>query len=192
MPLLVEIKSILRLPADRQWIGKIETIMERLLTDKTITLHDLANRGLLQLDQIRSYTTASTANPPSSADDDQRKAHEETLLDECEASKKLSDQHTLSKRLTDTSISAKQPSLAAVRSSKSFSKDRQRKSSLSLEHQYRANKTPPSIATHRRRQTLTESTLSTASSRLLAQASMKKIFKCNSISDLHPFTFSFF
>lgn len=157
--------------------------MERLLADKTITLHDLANRGLLQLDQIRSYPTA-----PTSTDDDQRKAQEEALLDEFEASKKLADQHTLSKRLTDTSISAKHPSLAAaVRPSKSFVKDRQRKSSLSFEHQYRANEAPTSAATHRRRQTLTESTLSTASSRLLTQASMKKIFKCNSIFDLHSF-----
>ncbi|CAF1015603.1 unnamed protein product [Adineta steineri] len=165
VPLLIEIKSILRLPADHQSISKIETMMEYFLASKTITLHDLANNGLLQLDQIRSYNTLTILSNDENYNNDQIKENEEDLLDEIDSSSRRSstkstDQHIISKRLTDTTISTKPiTSLKSPRLSKISSDDNYRKTSLTKQ---------------RRRQSLVDST----SSRLTHQTTIKKNLKC--------------
>ncbi|CAF1042986.1 unnamed protein product [Adineta steineri] len=164
VPLLIEIKSILRLPADHQSISKIETMMEYFLASKTITLHDLANNGLLQLDQIRSYNTLTILSNDENYNNDQIKENEEDLLDEIDSSSRRSstkstDQHIISKRLTDTTISTKPiTSLKSPRLSKISSDDNYRKTSLTKQ---------------RRRQSLVDST----SSRLTHQTTIKKNLK---------------
>ncbi|UJR30668.1 hypothetical protein I4U23_018192 [Adineta vaga] len=166
IPLLIEIKSILRLPADRLSISRIETMMECFLTSKTITLHDLANNGLLQLDQIRSYKPLSMFSNHSLDDEnDQIKENEEELLDELDSSSRRSsnkstEQYVITKRLADTTISSKSvPSIKSPRSSKTSSEGRYRKSSLTKQ---------------RRRQSLNDSTVS----RLSHQTAIKKNLKC--------------
>lgn len=160
-------------------------MMECFLADKTITLHDLANNGLLQLDQIRSYNPSSVlSNQPNNDHDDQRKESEELFLDELDVSSrrpvsKSSDQHSLSKRMTDTSISVKPLVTKGSRSSKSFSDDHQRKPSFTLDthHELRPTRTPSSKP--RRRQTIVDGASST--SRLANPSSGKKPSpkKCN-------------
>ena len=164
-----------RLPVDKHSISKIETMMECFLADKTITLHDLANNGLLQLDQIRSYNPSSVLFTQSNNDDDdQGKESEERFLDELDVSSrrppsKSTDQHSLPKRPTDSSVSVKSLSTKNSRSSKSFSDDRQRKSSFSMEthHEIRPTRTPSSKP--QRRQTLVD-----GASRLANPSSGKK------------------
>lgn len=172
VPLLIEIKSILRLPADQQAIQKLENMMKCFLGDKTMTLHDLANNGLLQLDQIRSYHPASIS---TNDHDDQRKENDENFLDELDSTSrrptsKSNDQTSLTKRLNETSISTKSSSLKSPRTSKSFSDERQRKSSFSLETKSTTSSTP-SIKT-RRRQTLTGSASTSSTS---VRSSAKKV-----------------
>lgn len=154
-------------------------MMECFLVDKTITLHDLANNGLLQLDQIRSYNPSTVLlNQSTSNDqDDQRKENDEIFLDELDSASrrpvsKSSEVNSLSKRLNETSMSTKSP-----RPSKSFSDERQRKSSFSLDSQ-QENKLPStsSLATKpRRRQVVATATSSTpTSSRPVTTSSRKK------------------
>ncbi|CAF4146682.1 unnamed protein product, partial [Rotaria sp. Silwood2] len=189
VPLLVEIKSILRLPADRQPISKIETMMGYFLADKTLTLHDLANNGLLQLDQIRSYNTASIFSNHSSDDNnDKKKENEEYFLDEIDAStrrslNKSNDQYSISKRLTDTSISQKQTtSLRSAQLLKTSSDILQRKSSLPSDTNHEMQDRKISLTKQRRRQTLADNTVSTtSSSRLSNQTPTKKNSKGKNI-----------
>ncbi|CAF4699562.1 unnamed protein product [Rotaria sp. Silwood1] len=188
VPLLIEIKSILRLPADRQSISKIETMMEYFLADKTLTLHDLANNGLLQLDQIRSYNTLSIfSNHTSDDNNDKKKEDEEYFLDEIDASKRRSlnksnDQYTISKRLTDTSISNKQTtSLRSAQLVKTNLDILPRKSSLPSDTSNEIKDNKISLTKQRRRQTLNDNTVSTTSSRLSNQTPTKKNFKYSHI-----------
>ncbi|CAF1057142.1 unnamed protein product [Adineta ricciae] len=166
IPLLIEIKSILRLPADRQSISRIETMMECFLASKTITLHDLANNGLLQLDQIRSYKPISVFSAHSSDDEnDQNKENEEELLDELDSSSRRSsnksnEQYAITKRLTDTTISNKpNPPVKSPRLSKPSSDEQHRRLSVTKQ---------------RRRQSLVDST----ASRIPHQTTIKKNIKC--------------
>lgn len=163
-------------------------MMECFLASKTITLHDLANNGLLQLDQIRSYNPLSIFSNQTSDDNntDQIKENEEDLLDEIDtssrrSSNKSNDQHAISKRLTDTSISNKQQILSfkSPRTSKTPSDDHHyRKSSLPTDGNYELKDSKISVSKHRRRQTLVDSTISTASSsRLSHQTLIKKNLK---------------
>lgn len=184
VPLLVEIKSILRLPADLQSITKIEAMMEYFLSDKTITLHDLANNGLLQLDQIRSYNTSTISSNSVDDNHDQQKENEEFFLDDIDISSrrpmhKTSDPCSISKRLTDTSISTKQlRSLRSPQLSKISTDVIRRKSSLTLETNHEIKDKIPS-AKQRRGQTFTENTTSSSSlSRLMHPPSAKKNSKC--------------
>jgi len=184
VPLLIEIKSILRLPADRQLILKIETMMRYFVTDKTITLHDLANNGLLQLDQIRSYNTLSIFSNHSSNDHiDQKKEYEEDFLDEIDASSrslssKSNETNSISKRLGDTSISTKQTTILKTSPlSKTYSDDCNRKSSLSPDTNDELKDKKVSVAKQRRKSI----TGNTISSRLSNQSTIKKNFKCKDI-----------
>jgi hypothetical protein len=82
-------------------------MMRYFVTDRTITLHDLANNGLLQLDQIRSYNPLSIFSNHSSDDNnDRKKENEEDILDEIDtssrrSSNKFNESNTLTKRFTD-------------------------------------------------------------------------------------------
>jgi hypothetical protein len=160
-------------------------MMGYFLADKTITLHDLANNGLLQLDQIRSYNTSLLFSNHSSDDNpDQTKENEEYFLDELDSSSrrsltKSSDQHSIPKRLTDTSLAtAKQTSsLKSAQTSKQSSDDRQRKSSLPGNTQYDIKDNQIPLTKQQRRQTVAASTLP-ASSRLANQTTTKKSSKC--------------
>ncbi|CAF3653364.1 unnamed protein product [Rotaria sordida] len=188
VPLLIEIKSILRLPADSQSILKIETMMEYFLADKTLTLHDLANNGLLQLDQIRSYNILPVFSNHSSDDNnDKKKENEEYSLDEIDISSRRSlsksnDQYTISKRLTDTSISNKQTTpLRSARLLKPSLDIPQRKSSLPADTNNEMKDNKISLIKQRRRQTFTDNTMSTTSSRLSNQTPTKKNSKCKNI-----------
>lgn len=178
IPLLVEIKSILRYPADRQLILKIESLMRCFLADKTITLHDLANNGLLQLDQIRSYNTL--LNHSSDDSNDQKKENEEELLDEIDSSarrssKKFNEQNTLSKRLTDTSISSKQiQTNKSPKLTRRASDDSQRKSSASSELNCDLKEKRYSLTKQQRQQIAANSNIS---SRLANQTTTKKSSK---------------
>lgn len=178
IPLLVEIKSILRYPADRQLILKIESLMRCFLADKTITLHDLANNGLLQLDQIRSYNTL--LNHSSDDSNDQKKENDEELLDEIDSSarrssKKFNEQNTLSKRLTDTSISSKQiQTNKSPKLTRRASDDSQRKSSASSELNCDLKEKRYSLTKQQRQQIAANSNIS---SRLANQTTTKKSSK---------------
>ncbi|CAM4747455.1 unnamed protein product [Rotaria magnacalcarata] len=177
VPLLVEIKSILRLPADLQSISKIETMMEYFLADKTLTLHELANNGLLQLDQIRSYNTLSLSNHSTDDKNDQQKENEEYFLDEIDISSRRSlnksnDPYSISKRLTDTSISTKpQTSLRNSQLLKTSADIHRRKSSLPADAHHESKDNKVSVAKQRRGQTFTDAT---TSSRLIHPTSTKK------------------
>ncbi|CAF3242289.1 unnamed protein product [Rotaria socialis] len=190
VPLLVEIKSILRLPADLQSISKIETMMEYFLADKTLTLHDLANNGLLQLDQIRSYNTLSLSNHSTDDKNDQQKENEEYFLDEIDISSrrslnKSSEPYSISKRLTDTSISTKQQtSLRTSQLLKTSADIHRRKSSLPTDAHHQSKDNKVSVTKQRRGQTFTDAT---TSSRLIHQTSTKKNSKY-SISRRHSDT----
>ncbi|CAF4661468.1 unnamed protein product, partial [Rotaria magnacalcarata] len=181
VPLLVEIKSILRLPADLQSISKIETMMEYFLADKTLTLHELANNGLLQLDQIRSYNTLSLSNHSTDDKNDQQKENEEYFLDEIDISSRRSlnksnDPYSISKRLTDTSISTKpQTSLRNSQLLKTSADIHRRKSSLPADAHHESKDNKVSVAKQRRGQTFTDAT---TSSRLIHPTSTKKNSKC--------------
>jgi len=161
--------------------------MECFLASKTTTLHDLANNGLLQLDQIRSYNTLPIFSNHTSDDNntDQIKENEEDLLDEIDissrqSSNKSTDQNILSKRLTDTSISTKQLlSLKSPRPSKTSDDHHYRKSSLPTDGNYELKNNKISLTKQQRRQTLVDST---TSSRLSHQTLIKKNFKCMNIS----------
>lgn len=164
--------------------------MGYFLADKTITLHDLANNGLLQLDQIRSYNTLSVFSNHSTDDDnDQKKENEEYFLDEIGASSrrsinKVNDHYSIPKRLTDTSISQKQPpSVQSAHLIKISSENRPRKSSISNETHHELKDNKVTVTRQRRRQTLGDSTLpsSTSSSRSSNQTPMKKNTKCKNI-----------
>ena len=163
-------------------------MMEHFLADKTITLHDLANNGLLQLDQIQSYNTLSILSNHSSSDNyDEKKENEEYLLDEIDVTSrrslnKTSDQHSISRRLTDTSISHKQTSsLRNLKPSKTPSNVYHRKSSLPTDtsHEIKDNKIP--LARQRRRQTITDAKITATPSHFSNQASIKKSSKCKNI-----------
>ena len=109
-------------------------MMGCFLADKTTTLHDLANNGLLQLDQIRSYNPLSIfSNHSSNDNDDKEKETEEDFLDEIDTSprrslNKTNEQNSLSKRFTETSITTKQTKLSRISSD-----ENPRKSSLPSE-----------------------------------------------------------
>jgi len=171
--LLIEIKSILRYPADRQFISKIEKMMGCFLADKTITLHDLANNGLLQLDQIRSYNPLSIfSNHSSNDNNDQKKETEEDFLDDIDtssrrSSNKFNEQNSPSRRLTDTSIPTKQTKLTRISSD-----DNQRKSALPLETTSDLKEKRINLTKQERRQTVT------ANARLSNQPTIKKTTKC--------------
>jgi hypothetical protein len=162
--------------------------MECFLASKTTTLHDLANNGLLQLDQIRSYNTLSNHTLDDNNNTDQIKENEEDLLDEIDissrrSSNKSTDQNIISKRLTDTSISTKQLlSLKSPRSSKTSDDHHYRKSSLPTDANYELKNNKISLTKQQRRQTLVDSTTSSSSSRLSHQTLIKKNFKCMNIS----------
>lgn len=189
----MEIKSILRLPADHQSISKIETMMKYFLADKTITLHDLASRGLLQLDQIRSYNTLNHSIDDNS---DQKKENEEYFLDEIDASSrrlpnKSTEQHSISKRLTDTSISNKSTTLPkSAQLPKTSSSANQRKSSLPIDANNEIKDNKVTSTKQRRRTTTVDNTVSTSTttSRSTNQTPTKKSSKCN----LKKITFSLF
>ncbi len=163
-------------------------MMECFLASKTTTLHDLANNGLLQLDQIRSYNTLPIFSNHTSDDNntDQIKENEEDLLDEIDissrrSSNKSTDQNIISKRLTDTSISTKQLlSLKSPRSSKTSDDHHYRKSSLPTDANYELKNNKITLTKQQRRQTFVDST--TSSSRLSHQTLIKKNFKCMNIS----------
>jgi len=159
-------------------------MMRYFVTDKTITLHDLANNGLLQLDQIRSYNTLSIFSNHSSNDHiDQKKEYEEDCLDEIDTSSrrlssKSNEHNSLSKRLADASISNRQTTvLKTPPLSKTYSDDYNRKSSLSSDTNDEL-KDKKFALTKQRRQTITGSTMS---SRLSNQSTIKKNFKCKNI-----------
>ncbi len=164
------------------------------LSDKTITLHDLANNGLLQLDQIRSYNTLSVYSNHSSDDNtnDQKKENEEEFLDEIDTSSrrsanKFNDQNSISKRLTDTTISTRQTTgLKSPQSSKNSSDDKQRKSSLSSDTTDELKDKKFSGIKQQRRQTVAVSTIS---SRLSNQTITKKTSKCKNIQQRNSFIF---
>ncbi len=163
-------------------------MMECFLASKTTTLHDLANNGLLQLDQIRSYNTLPIFSNHTSDDNntDQIKENEEDLLDEIDissrrSSNKSTDQNIISKRLTDTSISTKQLlSLKSPRSSKTSDDHHYRKSSLPTDANYELKNNKITLTKQQRRQTFVDST--TSSSRLSHQTLIKKNLKCMNIS----------
>jgi hypothetical protein len=152
-------------------------MMACFLADKTINLHDLANNGLLQLDQIRSYHAISIFSNHSSDDNnDKKKENEEDFLDEIDASSRRSsskshEQHSISKRLTDTTISNKQ----LIKNSLN---DHHRKSSLSFDTTSEIKDKKISVSVQRRRQTVADSS---TSSRLPNQTSIKKNSKCKNI-----------
>mgnify|MGYP001066916474 FL=1 len=154
--------------------------MRCFLADKTITLHDLANNGLLQLDQIRSYNILS--NHLSDDSNDQRKENEEELLDEIDSSsrrssKKFNEQTILTKRLTETSISSKQQKSAkqSPKITRRASDDTQRKSSISSELHFDLKEKRYSLTKQQRQQITANSTIS---SRLTNQNTTKKSSKC--------------
>lgn len=162
-------------------------MMRYFVSDKTITLHDLANNGLLQLDQIRSYNPLSIFSTHLSDDNknDQKKENEEDFLDEIDntssrrsSSRHNTDSNSVSKRLNDTSISSKQH-LNALKSprvlSKTSSDDYCRKSSLPIEPTDELKDKKTSSAKQQRRQTVIGAALS---SRLSNPTTIKKNAKC--------------
>lgn len=169
-------------------------MMECFLADKTFTLHDLANNGLLQLDRIRSYNTVSIFSNHSSDDNnDQIKENEEDFLDDFDASSRRSssksnEHHSISRRLTDTTISNKH-----IKSPKHSSDDHPRKSSFSSDTNSESKDKKISPTKQRRRQTVADGTISTTSSRLSTQTSIKKNSKCKNFLFLFQhFFFSYF
>ena len=175
--MLIEIKSILRLPADRYFITKIETIMGCFLSDRTLTLHDLANNGLLQLDRIRVYKPLSIYPNQTSDDDDIEKETEEDFLEEIDPSSRRSSNKSnepilLTKRQTDPLLTSKQTKL-----NKSLSNESPRKSN--------ENHSEKKTSTNReqRRQVNTASATSSRSSKqtTTATTTTKKTSKCKKI-----------
>jgi hypothetical protein len=156
--------------------------MRYFVTDKTITLHDLANNGLLQLDQIRSYNPLTIFSNHSSDDNnDQKKEYEEDFLDEIDTSSrrlsnKSSEPTPTSKRLTDTSLSTKQTTiLKSPKLTKTYSDDYEQKSIVSSDINDELKDKKISLTKQQRRQTVTGTTLSSRSSN---QSASKKSSKC--------------
>ena len=151
-------------------------MMGCFLADRTTTLHDLANNGLLQLDQIRSYNPLSIfSNQSSNDNDDKEKEAEENFLDEIDTSSrrtssKVNEQNSLSKRLTDTSITTKQTKISRISSD-----ENPRKSSLSSETSSDSKEKRIAASKQQRRQTVP---VNPVSSRLSNQTTGKKTSKC--------------
>lgn len=144
------------------------------LSERTLTLHDLANNGLLQLDQIRVYNPLSIyPNQTSTNDNDIEKETEEDFLEEIDPSSRRSSNKSnepvvLGKRQTDPALPSKQTKL-----NKSLSNDNQRKSSSN-------NEKKTSNDREQRRQITTASTTSSRSSKPTT-ATTKKTSKCKKI-----------
>ena len=146
------------------------------LADKTQTLHDLANNGLLQLEQIRSYNLLSTYSNHSSNDNsDQKKEREEDFLDDLDsssrrASSKSSDHNSSSRRVADLALTK------PTKLTRTCSDDnQQRKSSLPTESSPELKEKKIPLIKQDRRQALAGNT---TPARLSAQPAAKKMSKC--------------
>lgn len=155
------------------------------LADRTFTLHDLANNGLLQLDQIRVYNPLSIfANRTSTDDHDVEKETEEDFLEEIDpssrrSSNKSNEQLPLIKRFADTPSTTKQTKVT-----KSISNENQRKSSLIIESNSDVKEKKTTSSREQRRQTPTTNNGSPSlrSAKQTTTTTTKKTSKCKKIS----------